>query len=608
MSYEFNPDSPIFEFPNPYKVENLALLFAGAMLLLAGTATLLMLRADLAHGASGRVAAAVAIAVALLIIGIFLLARAFTQLRYFFGRNRPGNLAAAVAQDRDGDSQQAKLYKETLRQNAITFQEPSGALNGLLYSWLPQLIFAPRVIQRSAQTQFNNFLALSATFVSFLVCWLMFGGGPAKEWIGLAYGAFAFVQIMRPMVAGPQVRTGALTEAANVGVGSLVVLVLLAVLGPVVLGLAAPHLPDLAGMAANGIVCIAMVCVLLGCAVFGLALKNQLQAPPQAVGAARVAETLTMNAHPNKLVEELDRFLLSRWFNNIPNRRYSRRSPVIEGRQGQFTAEMFEETQPRPLPQRIATGLGHALSMQHFFWLTCLTGLATAYLLAGTVAALVGAQRLLAAAPAFTMIALAVSQFAIGLFCYRAAHVLWGRFDFVSELIWVDIVGSFESADLHIGNQFSGNVQTSKSVINVEAMTMRVWVSEIDTVIFGKDAQRQLIGMRGLPALAEELAATLKGFGETRSMVVAPTSSPDVERAQQIGALNQRMAKPPAAPGNPFDLLADAVGKAALGPASASPPPPLPQQVQGQRYCTRCGAGVAAGARFCGQCGAAMTT
>jgi hypothetical protein len=37
-------------------------------------------------------------------------------------------------------------------------------------------------------------------------------------------------------------------------------------------------------------------------------------------------------------------------------------------------------------------------------------------------------------------------------------------------------------------------------------MTMRVWVSEIDTVIFGKDEYRQLVGMRGVPALANELA------------------------------------------------------------------------------------------------------
>lgn len=592
MSYEFNPDSRIFEFPNPYKVENLALTFAGLVMSIAAVATLFGTRSHLAHGFGGRVLAGVALAVALLVLGLILLTRAFTQLRYFFGRNRPIDLADGVAPDRDGDSTGARHFKETLRQNAISFSEPTGPLNGLLYSWLPRLIFAPWVIQQSAQTQFNNFLALSVTFLSFLLCWLMFGTGPAKNWIGLAYGAFAFIQIMRPMTA--RGNPGPITQSANVGLGSVVLLVLLAVLGPVLLGLAAPHLPSLDALATNGVVCVAMVCTLVGCAVFGLALKNQLLPPPQAIGAARVVQTVTMNAHPNKLVEELDRFLMQRWYQAIPNRRYSRRSPVIEGAQGQFAAEMFEETQPRPVPNRTAAGVGHALSISQFFWLTCLTGLATAYCLAGTVATVLGTRALLAEAPAATTLALAFSQFVTGWFCYRAAHVLWGRFDFVSELIWVDISGSFETASVNIGNQFSGNVHSSKNVINVEAMTMRVWVSEIDTVIFGKDGFRQMIGMRGMPALADELANTLKAFGETRSMVVAPTAAQDVERAQKLGAVNH--------------LVAGGEMPPALAAATAN----LATQLTGQGgrnkiFCTRCGTAAEPGARFCGECGNPMS-
>lgn len=592
MSYEFNPENQVFEFPNPYKVENLALLLSGGLMILAGIAIMLGIRANLAHGPDGRALAVVGIAAGLLFFGIALLARAFTQLRYFFGRNRPDNLAATVAPDQDGDSQLAAYYKETLRQNALTFGEPSGPLNGLLYSWLPHLIFAPRVIQMSAQTQFNNFLALSATFLSFLLCWSMFGAGPLNGWIGLAYGAFAFFQIMRPMLQ--RTHGGVATEAANVGMGGLVSLIVLAVLGPVLLGLLSRQLPALDGISINGVVCGALLCTLLGCAVFGLALKNQLQAPPQAVGAARVTETVTMNAHPNKLVEELDRVLMGRWFSNIPNRRYTRRSPHIQGRQGQFNAEMLEESQPRPLPNRIATGVRHALSQPQFFWLTCLTGLALVYLVAGTVGALLAARDIVAAAPASTTLAFSLSQFIIGVFCYRAAHVLWGRFDFVSELIWVDISGSFESADVRIGNQLSGNVQTSKSVINVESMTMRVWVSEIDTVIFGKDAQRQLIGMRGLQGVADQLAASLKQFGEARSMVVAPTSAQDFERAQQIGVMNQLVGGG-----------APAAGLLPAAPAGGAAVAALFEAGGARQFCTGCGGALESDAVFCGECGKA---
>lgn len=598
MSYEFNPETQVFEFPNPYKVENLALICAGALMAVAGVGTMIAVRERIAHGFDGRALAVVFIAIVLVLFGIGLLARAFTQLRYFFGRNRPDHLAPVVAPGADGDSKNAAWYKETLRQNAITFKEPSGPLNGLLYSWLPHLIFAPRVIQESAQAQFYNFLALGATFVSYLICWLLFGQGPASNWIGVAYGGFAFFQIMRPMVRHSAPTTGAIKEGANVGKGSLIALILLAVFGPVVLGMASSHLPALGDVSVNGVVFVALLCALLGCAVFGLALKNQLQPAPQAVGAARVSETVTMNAHPNKLVEELDRMLMERWFGNIPNRRYTRRSPDASAKQGRFVAEMFEETQPRPQPNRIATSLAHALSSPKFFWQTCLTGLGTLCVVAGTVAAVLAARYIVDGTQVATTVVFALSQFAVGIFCIRAAHVLWGRFDFTSELIWVDISGSYESAHMHIGNQISGNVQTTKSVINIEAMTMRVWVSEIDTVTFGKDAARQLVGMRGLQGMADELSASLKGFGETRSMVVAPTSAQDMERAQKIGLVGQLVGQPMAQPQPQAQAISQLVA-AGLGGASAS-------VTEGRAACRQCGAIAEDDARFCGECGAQL--
>jgi hypothetical protein len=583
MSYEFNPESKLFEFPNPYKIQNLALLAAGGLMSLGGIGTLVAVRERIAQGADLPALKVIGIAVLLLGLGFWFLARAFVQLRYFFGRNRPASLAPVVAADVDGDSNGARFYKETLRQNAISYPEPRGALNGLLYSMLPSLIFAPRVIQRAAQSQFYNFLALAATFVSFLICWLAFGQSRADGWIGLAYGLFAFFQIIRPMT-----RSAAGATDVQVGKGSLIALVVLAVLGPVMLGMFASRLPSLDEVSVNGVVCVALLCALLSCAVFGVALKNQLRGAPDAVGAARVMDTVTMNAHPNKLIEELDRILMSRWYSNIPNRRYTRRSPQITGRQGQFAAEMFEETQPRPQANRVAEGIGHALSTPRFFWLTCLTALGLAGVLAGEVAALLVGKAILQGAPVASAAAFAISQFAVGVFCLNAANQLWGRFDFVSELVWVDIGGSYESAQMHVGNQVTSQVQSSKNVINIESMTMRVWVSEIDTVIFGKDAERQLVGMRGLPAMADELAKTLKGFGETRASIVAPSSQQDLERARNMALIGKVVA------GQAAPEAVELLGAKPAAAAMATLP-----------TCKQCGAGMEADSRFCGDCGAA---
>ncbi len=308
MSYEFNPENPVFEFPNPYKVENLALFISGGFMLLTGLSIVLGTRERLGHGVDGRTLAVLGIAIVLLLFGIGLIGKALTQLRYFFGRNRPASLAPLVAADKDGDSKFAAEIKETLRQNALTYPEPSGPLNGLLYSWLPQLIFAPNVIQRTAQTQFHNFLALTATLISFSVCWLISGQGAASGWIGLIYAAFSLPQIVRPMTMSTSSATGAITASANVGSKGLIVLILLAILGPVLLGMLGSHLPDLGKLSINGALFVALVSALIGCGVFGLALKNQLQAAPQAIGAARVTETVTMNDHNrarNKIVLQL---------------------------------------------------------------------------------------------------------------------------------------------------------------------------------------------------------------------------------------------------------------------------------------------------------------
>lgn len=608
MSYEFNPESQLFEFPNPYKVENLASMISGGLLILAGTWVMFDIRGRLASAPDLPVFAVLGIAIILLLFGILLLARAFSQLRYFFGRNRPESLAPLLPADKDGDSEYARHYKENLRQNAISLKEPNGPLNGLLYSWVPQLIFAPIVIQYSAQTQFYNFLSLTATLISFLFCWLVFGQGAANAWIGLVYGAFVFFQIMRPMVARTATTTGAIKETANVGISSLIILIVLAVLGPVVLGLLASHLPPVDNLSVNGVVLLTMLCALAACAVFGLALKNQLLATPQVIGAARVVETVTMNAHPNKLLEELDRILMEKWFSRTPNRKYSRRSPIIEGPQGQFTAEIFEETQPCPQVGKVAESLQHALATKEFFWLTCLTGLAFVLIASGTLMAVWLTRAILASETVWSNFTLTCSFFGVGMYCYRAAHALWGRFDFVSKLIWVDIQGSFESASVQLGNQISGNLQTSKKVINIESMTLRVWVSEIDTVIFGRDSLRQMTGMRGLPAYADELAQSLKCFAEQNSMVVAPTSAKDLERAEKVGMMNQMIADPAA---NTAKASALASGKQQLPDHSEKEKRQYAaamNKIKTMQACRACGASVDVDASFCGECGNRVAT
>jgi len=124
-----------------------------------------------------------------------------------------------------------------------------------------------------------------------------------------------------------------------------------------------------------------------------------------------------------------------------------------------------------------------------------------------------------------------------------------------------------------IGNQITGNVQTSKSVLNIESMTIQVWVSEIESDIFGKDSWRQVTRMRGLPDKADAMAATLKSLGEAKGMI-----------GSAISSLGTRQTDP---------LLKHQV--------------PAQKTAQGVFRCKSCKSEIEHGSRFCGVCDASIS-
>ena len=85
----------------------------------------------------------------------------------------------------------------------------------------------------------------------------------------------------------------------------------------------------------------------------------------------------------------------------------------------------------------------------------------------------------------------------------------------------------------------------------------------------------------------------LKQFGETRSMVVAPTSASDLDRAQRIGAMGKLVD----------DQATDARGQQELRAQQAQV-----IAITRPAECHHCGATLDDDARFCGDCGLPVTT
>lgn len=586
MSYEYSSESKRLDFPNPFKVENYFFLASAAILVLGAVALLLLSRKNLAEHMSLWSILPLLVGVYLLLMGIRDGSRAFMQLRFFFGRGEPKSLAPDIAAEQIGNSRESDEIKEMLRQNALSFQEPKGALNGLLYSWLRDLIYAPYPIQLIAQRQFQTGLAILVTLLSFLVAQIGFSDGRAASWLGLFYFGFTSFLLLRPLNHGA-------ASKADLGVRGLVGLVLVAILGPVIVPMIGVHLPDISWLSLVSQTFILLVAALGSVGLFFVALTKQMVAPPQTTMACEQM-SLSMNAHPKQLLDELDRDLQKGWIEQVPNRRYSRVMPNIGNGRGAFVGELVEETQPMPREDLRQIDFGSCFSMPRYKWLGWLDALGLALTFVGVVAMVVFGSALTPSdfrQEVLSYASMGAALLLVGRFCFTAGHSLWGRFDFVSQLMWVEMKGNYQSAKMDYGNQFTDRIRTEKEVINIETMTLRVWVAEFETVAFGKSTQRYVIGMRGLPEKARYFAHHLRHFAGEQSLIVAPTSNVDMQKVAALGAIN-KLGGGEAPTGLAHDMQ-QAIVHAQQGSSTDAPPKPCPE----------CGEQPESSATFCSNCG-----
>lgn len=587
MSYEYSEQGSKLDFPNPFYCENWFQMFAAAITLAGALILLIQSRASIAAHQGFKSWLPLLLGIGLLLLGLWFGQRVLTRLRFFFGRNEPVGLARQLEQDQTGRSTASDWLKRILRQNALEFAEPKGPLNGLLYAWLRNLIFSPLEVQVTAQRQFQTAIAIVVTLASFIVAWAGFSDPKAAAWMGLFYFAFSIFLLLRPLDTRAR---------AQVGMTNLVLLVLAAVFAPVVLPLVADRLPDITWLSLDGQTLFVLLASLLAVVLYFMALLAQMNAPPH-TDMARETETLSMNCHPKQLLDEVDRNLQDAWTARIPNRRYARILPQVEGEQGPFSAELIEETQPMPA-DRERIGIGTALSLPRYRWIALLDVLGVLMVLLGVVWLVLFGARFNPQqidTHGWSMLTLGLAMLALCRYCLGVGHRLWARIDFKSRLVWVEMEGNFQSAQVNLGNDLTSQMRTSRRVINIETMTLRVWAAELDTVIFGKQGARSIIAMRGVTDYARGMVNHLTEFARNQSVIVAPTSAADLQKGKLLGAMNQVAGQPAAVPA----ALLGAVAPVAA-PAVAPARPPATRAA----FCTECGGMLAATDRFCGSCGA----
>ena len=597
MSYEYGSESKRLELPNPYRLQNRLLWLCAVLLVGAGVVSLLWARSAMQESALRLAAAPILAGLLLIAAGLAAAATAATRLRFFFGRGRPKSMAPEIPPGATGGSPAADGIKEFLRQGGLTYPEPVGAVEGLLYHWAPTLITAPREVQALAKRYAFNLAAIAATLVSFLFSWFVFGSPVTRPWIAILYFAFGLLFLLKPVLTQHKARVTTL---------SLVGLIAAAILGPVAIGLVAAKLPSLGAFSLDTQTFVMLCAALVACGLAMAAVLAQVDDAPQ-TRASVEQQRLSMNAPPATLMDELDRLMQASWTERIPNRRYARIDPVTTAAtpSGSFAGELFEESQPLPTTGTQAPTLASALAGERHRALLLLDLYATALVIGGIGLSLAFVRNFDVGAPwqenRFSLAGTAAILAFVAAFCFQAAARLWGRFNFESVLVWVEMMGNWQTSRIGTGNNFTSRVNTENSVVRTEAMTLRVWRARIESVVFGKDDVRQVTAMFSTEQETKALAAELAAFARSQSILVAPFSGEDERRIAALGAGERAMQAATGAPPDSAALIAQQLH--AAGAVASAPAAPA---AAGRRFCRMCGVEAPSGARFCAACAAPL--
>ncbi len=561
MSIEFSSgDKLLNEFPNPFKFENVFMLLASALLL--GGAIPVILTAKSLFGAHHEVAAFAALAVATILMGVSVkfLIQALSQLRFYLGRSFPKGLAGELAVTQAGVGVGTPEILEAMRHQAIEFPEPQGALNGVLYSVVKKLVTAPVEVQAAAVQHFHSLIGMAALFASMLVSYFMFVGSGHEgvaSWLYLPMSGLSlltpFMQQKRWDVDSKEAEESK-AASGNGAVWKFAGLIVFSIMAPVVIPRTLPAYPIPS-------MWIAPAMLLVGSMISSLIYFLAVIAKLDAVTGTSVAceqTTIAMNCPPAQLWSEMGRRFQTEWTRNIPNRAYANVAPdVSAGERGTFGGFVVEESQPVPTSTLQFASWVEAIQSRHArlllvlgAWGVVVSGAcsATAIHFTGQFADM---SRMEVSRAALIVMALSL----VAVLSLRIGHLMWSRMQFKSRLFWVECSGAFQTSQLSVGNQFRGNALSNSTLTRIEDATLRVWVTDIVSVVFGKDGRRSIIAMASADSTAKSLADHLVAFAAEQSSIATPSSSRDLSKAQSIGALDMAVRQAVKAEGKLGELL-----------------------------------------------------
>ena len=588
MVYRWNVEGTSLEFPTPYTVENRFLTLRGYALIALALLLSLMIASVSDNSANQPVvvleelpAPASAVphvlaAMLMAVLGALNLWQARRQSTLKMVPGQPASLMSEVAHEASGASPGAPWLIQALTRGVATAAVPGSPYARLLRRLGNDLATAPSTLHACMRVRLAHLLLLVCVTLllglATVICTLQ-----AKP-VALALVS-GVVLLLLATVAARQVLQPLQPALAPRAVAALLLL------GCAVAAPLAWFAADLPGAGTWPRLALpAAAAALLGLSVLFellalLAARRHIIAPRP---ARLVPEELTVSfdADPAALFNEVDRELHRRWAEGIPNRRYCRQPLVVDASadEGPVASCVLEESQPLTSADSGASRSPVAPSVQTR-WVWLLDALGLAVTVAGGLL-LAGAARahLQDATASWLPFSVGGACVLVGGYALRIGHLLWSRVEVDSTIIWLDFKGTFvRAAGAAPAAALPSRAQGSRP-LGIEALTVKAWVVLARSVFYAAGSHG--IGSRTLVALVQDSKssaswiALVQGFVRNAALV-AGEASPGLQEAR--ARVRERRV---------------------VEPGDIQKPP--------ARSCAGCGTPLLAGARFCQHCGASV--
>lgn len=543
MSYDYGTGQQGLNYPNPYVIQNKFLFMKFFLFSVSAIVLFAMAKIDLGKNLYSKMSIELIFAFLFIAYSISLGVKLSKQIRVFFGRGQPASLATEVPLDGAGTSPAANQLKETIRQGALTIETPTVPFSGFLYNWFKDLIISPKEIRTLTEHVFGNIIKTGILLGCFLLSGLFSYKTNASGYLGLFFIVVTSWLVIKPLIHQR-------FNQINITMSSFWQLILLSIAFPIAIIFINKNYPNQLPNLENfnfSMQSFTILLVILASEFLNLwALKKQL-IRPDGITTSFEQSSVSFNAHPNQLLVEIERKLQASWVATIPNRVYSKIIPEISKETtGNFYGLVMQETQPmvHESKNNVLTfsnaviddkmskiiyieGLGFLLN------LICLSYIFSSIYGLNTINLLYGVS----------WIPLVIGFLALSSYLNKICHELWGRFDFESTLYIFEWQGNFTKAKMNFGNHLRDTVQAEKNIINIEEMTLRVWVTNIHSVVFGHGINsannvRSIIKMVGVKQDCKDWLKHITQFAQSQSMILKPTSAEDFKNADSLTQLN----------------------------------------------------------------------